>query len=158
MQLHPSICSIHLRFSTYVSIEVYVRLSLPILVGREVQNCKLKKFVALHDDFRFSNGHIERFPALPHRHSEFRCAPWWIFSGWIFWRPFFGGFCCSYCRKTHTENSGKISVEKFGENIPFFGAFFGALFSTFFGAFSVSNFLPRNRKISYRIGSAREIP
>ena len=57
------------------------------------------------------------------------------FSGWIFWRPFFGGVYCSYCRKTHTKNSGKISEENFGENISFFGAFFGAFFGTFFGAF-----------------------
>ena len=57
------------------------------------------------------------------------------FSGWIFWRPFFGGIYCSYCRKTHTKNSGKISEEKFGENISFFGAFFGAFFGTFFGEF-----------------------
>ena len=34
-----------------------------------------------------------------------------------------------------TEHSGKNSVEKFGGNIPFFGAFFGAFSSTFFGAF-----------------------
>ena len=29
----------------------------------------------------------------------------------------------------HTENSGKISVENFGETISFFGAFFGTFFS-----------------------------
>ena len=33
---------------------------------------------------------------------------------------------------THTENSEKHLVEKFGENIPFFCAFFCALFSVFF--------------------------
>ena len=55
------------------------------------------------------------------------------FSGWNVWRPFFGGIYCSYCSKTHTENSGKNSVEKFGENIPFFGALFGTFFGAFFG-------------------------
>ena len=53
------------------------------------------------------------------------------FSGWIFWRPFFGGIYCSYCRKTHTENSGKISVEKFGDNIPFSVHFSVRFFGTF---------------------------
>ena len=42
-----------------------------------------------------------------------------------FCRPFFAGICCSYCRKTDTENAGKNSVEKFGEDIPFLGALFG---------------------------------
>ena len=46
---------------------------------------------------------------------------------------FFGGICCSFCRKAHTESSGKILAERFGENIPFFGAGFGAFFSAFFG-------------------------
>ena len=36
-----------------------------------------------------------------------------------------GGIYCSYCRK----NTHRKIREKFGENIPFFGAFFG----TFFG-------------------------
>ena len=41
-------------------------------------------------------------------------------------------------KNTHTKNLGKFgekSVENFGENIPFFGAFLGAFFGTFFGAF-----------------------
>ena len=37
-------------------------------------------------------------------------------------------------------------MEKFGENIPFFGVLFGAFFGTFFGAFFDEQFLPRNRK------------
>ena len=57
----------------------------------------------------------------------------------IFWLNFleavFRWHLLVLLQKTHTENSGKISVEKFGENIPFFGAFFGALFGTFFGTF-----------------------
>ena len=65
---------------------------------------------------------------------DFCAAPRWIFfSGCIFWSPFFGGIYSSYCRKTHTENSGKNSVEKFCETIPSFGALFGAFFGTFFG-------------------------
>ena len=45
------------------------------------------------------------------------------------------GICCSDCRKTRTENAGKISVETFRENMPF-----PVRFSM---RFSVSNFLPR---------------
>ena len=33
---------------------------------------------------------------------------------------------------THTGNSGNVSAKKFGENIPFFGAFFSELFGPFF--------------------------
>ena len=59
---------------------------------------------------------------------DFALCPRWIFL-LNFLEAVFGGIYCSYCRKTHTENSEKNSVEKFGEIIPFFGAFFG----TFFG-------------------------
>ena len=45
------------------------------LVGREVQNCELKKFSDFQDKYCFSIGHIERFPALPHRHSGIRSVP-----------------------------------------------------------------------------------
>ena len=58
---------------------------------------------------------------------------------WIFWLKFleavFRGIYCSYCRKTHNENSGKNSVEKFGENIPFFGAIFWCVFRYVFRCF-----------------------
>ena len=39
--------------------------------GREVQNCELKKFSVFRAKFCFSNGHVERLPPLPHRHSGF---------------------------------------------------------------------------------------
>ena len=41
-------------------------------------------------------------------------------------------FAVLTAEKTHTENSGKNSVEKFSEIIPFFGAFFGTFFRCVF--------------------------
>ena len=58
-----------------------------------------------------------------------------------------------------TENLGKKSVEKFGENILFFSERSLMRFSVRFSVpFSVSNFVPRSWKNSRRIRSARDIP
>ena len=63
----------------------------------------------------------------PHRTLDFAlCRD--RFSGWNFWRPFFGGIYCSYCRKKNTHTHTENSVEKFGQNIPLFGAFFSGFF------------------------------
>ena len=80
------------------------------------------------------------------------------FSGWIFWRPFFRWNLRFLLQKTHTKKNGEKFSGKFGENILFFGAFFGMFFGAFLVRFSVRNFLPRNRKNSRRIRSARENP
>ena len=85
------------------------------LEGREVQSCELKKFSVFQDNFCFSNGHVERLPPLPHRHSGFCSVPRWIF--WLnFLEAVFRWHLLFLLQKKNThENSGKNLVKKFGE-------------------------------------------
>ena len=96
------------------------------LVGREVQNCELRKFSVFQNNACLSNVPIERLPALPHWHSGFRFVSWWIF--WLnFSRRFLGDICCSYW-KTHTENSGMIRRKKKWRKHSVCCALFGAFY------------------------------
>ena len=77
-----------------------------------LRNCKLKKFSVFREIVCFSNGHIERLPPLPHRHSGFCSVPRWIF--WLkFSEPVFRWHLLFLLQKNTHRKFG----EKFGEKI-----------------------------------------
>ena len=104
------------------------------LIGREVQNCELKKCSVFRVMLASQIGILRGFQPSHIGTLDFAQAV-------------FRGHLRILLQKKHTENLGKYSVENSVKTL---------IRSSV--RFSVSNCLPRNRKNSRKIRSAREIP
>ena len=77
-----------------------------------MQNCELKKFSVFRDNLCFSNGHVERLPPLPHRHSGFA-----LDFALDFLAEFFGGRFSVAKTALLQKNTHRKFGERFGGKI-----------------------------------------